>query len=316
MADIATALHVSPSTVCRALRSNPSISGAMTERVLAEARRQGYVCSERRNLVIVLPNSQMSNYDFCMLSELCHQCNVNNICWEIVSHANLSVIQERLIHGIISLDYHDLRSTALVGCFNLPLVTVNDFPNIGVYSISSDASDGIRQAMRHLKELGHRKIIYLNSVNRRNYCSAKRLEAFREIGDEMNLVCRSFPIIVSDGNGDGLASIVREQLNNGFTAAIVEGETVGTHAGSCLQRARIRIPQDLSLVTWDIPGVSEHLSPPMTAIRQNFPALAEAAVNAVIALWQGKTLPLSTKITYLFFERGSTARLESGTVTS
>ena len=310
IADIAAALHVSPSTVSRALRSSPSISSSMTEQVLAEARQQGYVCSKRKNLVIILPNSQMSNYDFCMLNALCHQCNVNGIGWEIVNYGNISIIQERLVHGIISLDYHDLRSSSLISRFNLPLVSVNDFPNIGVYSISSDAADGLCQALRHFKKLGHRKIIYLNSINRRNYCSSKRLEAYRIIGDELNLVCKSFPVELGAQYGDSLLAIVREQLNNGFTAAIVEGETLGIHISSRLQREGIKIPDDLSLITWDIPEVSEYLSPPVTAIRQNFPALAAAAVNAVKTLWQGESLPFSTKIPYLFFERGSTARLK------
>ena len=308
MADIAAALQISPSTVSRALRSDPSISGKVTEKVLEEARRQGYVGSKRKNLVIVLPDNRMSNYEFCMLDALCQQCNVNGISWEIVNYRNLPVIQERLIHGIISLDYRDLRSSPLFGSFNLPIVAVNDFPNIGAYSISSDAGNGIRQALRHLKKLGHNKIIYLYSVHRKNYCSSNRLKAFCEIGGEMNLICRSFPIMTNARYGDSLPSIVREQMNNGFTAAIAEGETIGIFVGSCLQRGGIRIPEDLSLITWDIPGVSEYLSPPMTAIRQDFSALATAAVNAMITLWRGDPLPLSTKIPYLFFERESTAR--------
>ncbi len=309
MADIAAALHISPSTVSRALRSDPSISGMVTEKVLAEARRQGYVGSKRKNLVIILPDSPMSSYESCMLNALCQQCNVNGISWEIVNYGNLAVIQERLIHGIISLDYRDLRSSLLVGSFNLPLVVVNDFPKIGVCSISSDAGDGIRQALRHLKKLGHNKIIYLYSINRKNYCSGNRLKAFCEIGRKMNLICRSFPIMINARYGDSLPSIVRDQLKNGFTAAIAEGETIGIYVGSCLQRDGIRIPEDLSLITWDIPGISEYLSPPMTAIRQDFSALAAAAVNAMLTLWRGENLPFSTKIPYLFFERESTALL-------
>ena len=309
MADIAAVLHVNPSTVSRALRSDPSISFAVTEKVLAEARRQGYVFSNRKNLVIVLPDGSMSNYDFCMMDAICRQCNISGLSWEIVNYRNLPVIQERLIHGIISLDYRNLRSSPLVGILNLPLVAVNDSPNVEVHSISSDADDGIRQALRHLKKLGHRKIIYLYSVNRKNYCSANRLEAFSRTGGEMDLVCRHFPIMTNARYGDDLAAIVREQMNDGFTAVLAEGETIGIHAGSCLQRNGIRIPEELSLITWDIPGVSEHLSPPMTAIRQDFTALAEAAVNAMSALWRGEEPPLTTKIPYLFFERESTARL-------
>ncbi len=309
MADIAAALRISPSTVSRALRSDPSISGTVTEKVLAEARRQGYVGSKRKNLVIVLPDNTLSNYESCMLNALCSQCNNHGLSWEIVNYGNLSVIQERLIHGIISLDYRDLRSSRLVAGFNLPLVSVNDFPNLGIYSISSDAGDGIRQALRHLKKLGHVKIIYLHNINSKNYCSANRLEAFHEIGGGMNLVCRSFPIMFQARYGDSLLSIVREQMNDGFTAAIAEGETIGIYVGSCLQRDGIRIPEDLSLITWDIPGISESLSPPMTAIRQDFAALAAAAVNAMTSLWNGEKISFSLKIPYLFFERESTVRL-------
>lgn len=311
IADIAAALDLSPSTVSRALRANPAISGTTIRKVLAEAQKQGYISPEqgKKNLVIVLPYNTLSTYESFMIDAICNQCENNDISWEIVNSRHLPIIQERLIHGIISLDYRDLHSSALADRFNLPLVAVNEFPNITekVYSISSDASNGIRQAMQHLKNLGHRKIIYLYSINSKNYCSAKRLEAFNEIGSDMNLVCRSFPIMINHIYGDSLLQIVREQMGHSFTAVIAEGERVGIYAGSCLRRGGIGIPQELSLITWEIPGVSEHLFPAMTTIGQDFPALARAVVSSMVALWNGEKQPFALQIPYLFFDRDSTA---------
>ncbi|MBE6358951.1 MAG: LacI family transcriptional regulator [Lentisphaerae bacterium] len=309
IADIAAALNISTSTVSRALRAVPSISGVTVRKVLAEAQKQGYIpAGRKKNLVIVLPFGTLSIYESCMLDSLCQECEANGIGWEIINPGNLPVIPERLIHGIVSLDYRDLHSSFLTNHFNLPLVAVNEFPNISekVYSISSDAGDGIRQAMCHLKMLGHSKITYLYSINSKNYCSAKRLEAFDAIGSEMNLVCRSFPIMINPMYGDELLEIVRGQMEHGFTAVIAEGERVGIYAGSCLRHGGIEIPGDISLITWEIPGISEHLFPSMTTIGQDFTALARAVINGMISLWNGETLPFLIKIPYLFFDRDST----------
>ena len=312
MADIASALNISPSTVSRALRSNPAISSTMTTKVLAEAQKQGYVCSKEKNIAIILPNSQLANYDTCMLNALCKQCNKYNISWELINSRNLAIIKERLIHGLISLNYHDLHSLALTTNFNLPLVAINCLPNMidKVYSISSDEENGLYQALQHLKKLGHNKIIYLYSLNTNNYCSSKRLEACKKISKDLNLNCRFFSISTNPNDRENILTIVKNQIDEGFTSGIIEGETVGFFASSFLQRNGIKIPDDFSLITWSVPDFSEYLYPAITALQQNFSALADIAINKLLALWQGENVPILNTVPYIFCERESTKALE------
>ena len=313
MADIAKALKISPSTVSRALRSNPAISSSMTTKVLAEAQKQGYVCSKEKNIAIVLPNSQLSNYDTCMLNALCLQCNSNNIRWEIINSRNLTVIKERLIHGLISLNYHDLNSLALTSNFNLPLVAINCSPNMmdKVYSISSDEENGIFTALMHLKKLGHTKIIYLHSLSQTNYCSNKRLEACQKITQELQLHCQFFAISTNPDNRNKVLTIIKEQIKANCTAGIIEGENIGFVASNFIQKNGIKIPENFSLITWGMPDFSEHLYPSITSLIQDFHALADNTIKTLLALWNGQSVPILSSVPYIFYEGESTKVLTS-----
>lgn len=316
MADIAKALNISPSTVSRALRSNPSISRTVTTKVLAEAQRQGYVCSKEKNIAIILPDSRLANYDTCMINELCMKCNSYNISWEITNYKNLATIKERLIHGLISLNYHDLNFLALTSNFNLPLVAINCSPNMmdKVYSISSNEEQGIFTALMHLKKLGHTNIIYLHSLSQTNYCSNKRLDACQKISQELKLNCQLFAISTNPENRNIVLTIIKEQIKNNFTAGIIEGENIGFVSSNFIQKNGIKIPEDFSLITWGMPDFSEHLYPSVTSLIQDFPALADSTIKTLLALWNGQSVPILNSVPYIFYEGESTKVLESVTL--
>jgi DNA-binding LacI/PurR family transcriptional regulator len=311
--DIADALGISTSTVSRALRQLPSISAETTKAVLAEAQRQGYWKKERKNVVIVLPHSEMAHYDVNMINALQRQMRNRGISWEIIDADNFSIIPERLVHGIISLDYRDEKSVQLVTNFNVPIVAINEASRAAdkVFSVHSDAENGMRMAMEHLKKLGHQKVMYFHhpADAGQNFCSHNRLNAFNRIAKTLgNVVWQEQTFPISRSNGTDFIRLVRQTIKNGFSALIIEGETGGTFACWHLHAAGIKVPEDISLIGWESHGVSENMMPPLTTIGQNFNALAEAAFDTLEMIWSGKTPPLSRAVAYQFFERSSTGK--------
>ena len=309
IADIAAALGVSTSTVSRALRQLPSISDKTTKLVLAEAQRQGYLRQEQKNVIILLPDTAMANYDITMLNVLNERMKISGITYEIVNARHFSIIPERLVHGIISMDYADCRSSNLVSKFNLPLVAINEMPYIAgkVYAVYSDAASGMKQAMNHLKGLGHTKVLYLYQ-NSTNFSSSTRLNAFHEVARTMNSVLwHPEPLRINHTYGENLLEIIEKARKSGFTAAIIEGESAGVYAYSHLTRAGYKIPGDISLITYETPGISDALPPPLTTIGQDFKTLAGKAVDIMEELWRGGNPPFSTAVPYIFNARESTA---------
>lgn len=308
ISDIAKALNINTSTVSRALRKLPSISAETTRKVLQEAQRQGYFKSERKNVAIIIPHCPIANYDIGILNALMFKLEQDDISWEIIDSRNINIIPERLIHGIISLDFQDKKSSQLTNLCNLPVVAVNEEPNASekVYSVHSDARDGILQAMTHLKKLGHRKVVYLHS-GANNFCSRSRYQAFCETAKILgNVVWKTRQVNANRDNHDEFQKLIFDMMSNGFSAAIIEGETSSINACYHLQQSKIKVPEQLSIIGWNSPILSEYMIPAMTAIGQNFTALATAAVNVLETIWDGETPPLNQVFPYLFFEREST----------
>ena len=162
------------------------------------------------------------------------------------------------------------------------------------------------QAMTHLKKLGHRKVIYLHrKIN--NFCSRNRRQAFCEIAKTLgNVVWQTQEICITNENRDEFMDFIFSIMQKGFSAVIIEGETGSIFACNHLCRAGIKIPEELSIIGWDSPGLSNYTIPALTAIGQNFTALAEAAVNTLNTIWDGGTPQLIQEFPYLFFEREST----------
>lgn len=309
IADIAAALGISTSTVSRALRQLPSISDKTTKLVLAEAQRQGYLQQSRKNVIILLPDTEIANYDITMLNMLNERMKKSDVTCEIVSARYFAIIPERLVHGIISMDYADCRSSNLVSKFNLPLVAINEMPYISgkVYAVYSDAFNGMKQAMDHLKDLGHTKVLYLFQ-NSTNFSSRTRLNAFHEIASTMSSVLwHAEPLRINRTYSENLLNIIGKARKSGFTAAIIEGESAGVYASSHLARAGYKIPEDLSLITYETPGISDVLPPSLTTLGQDFKALADKAMDIMEELWRGGSPPFSTTVNYIFNRRNSTA---------
>ena len=313
ISDIANALNINISTVSRALRKQPSISAETTRKVLREAQRQGYFKKECKNVVIVIPQCTIANYDLGILNALQSKLNASNISWEIIDAGNVNIIPERLIHGIISLDFRDQKSSQLINICNLPIVAINEEPNASgkVYSVRSDARNGMMQAMTFLKKLGHKKVIYLHR-NPENYCSKNRKNAFDEIAKTLgNVVWQTQMVYIFPDKHDDFMKLFSTIMKNGFSAAIIEGETSSIYACNHLLRAGIAIPEKISIVGWESPGLSEYMNPALTAIGQDFDALADATVNTLNIIWEGGNPPLNQELPYRFFERESTVFFES-----
>ena len=66
-----------------------------------------------------------------------------------------------------------------------------------------------------------------------------------------------------------------------------------------LQRSGFRIPQDIELIHWHVPGLSDILMPEQFTLRQNFPELAHQAVRLLKAVLTGRSRIRDIQVSYL-----------------
>ncbi len=304
--EIARKLNLNISTVSRALNHSYQVSKETTELVLRTANEMGYHKQQtRKSIVVLLPDSslKLAWYTMNLVNALQESLRSKNYYWEFISSDRCDIIQERFVSGIISIDYTGCNAEKVSRKFDIPLVCINDAPNprADVYSVYSDERSAFTLAFDCLYDYGHRNIAFI-STGGKSIAAKQRKEAFADAVSMRKLEDRC---LFMNDPVQSYHGMVRELALKGITAIIVDGETVGLSIFKSLNFCKLTIPKKMSLITWEIPFVSGMLNPELTTVEQNFPELAEKAVQMLESLVRKDTPVGNMDVPYRIHLRGS-----------
>ncbi|WP_249520620.1 MULTISPECIES: LacI family DNA-binding transcriptional regulator [unclassified Microbacterium] len=177
------------------------------------------------------------------------------------------------------------EASALVAAATLPpelhLVVVDAPAGAGAAVVHSDHAAGAQAATRHLLDLGHETVHHLAGPAG-SFAAAERERGWREALADAGAVPP--PVVRGDWSAE-----------SGFAAGAALGATAVFCANDQMALGLLRavaesgraVPSDVSVVGFDdIPEAANFL-PPLTTVRQDFPALAQQAVTALIAAVEG-----------------------------
>jgi DNA-binding LacI/PurR family transcriptional regulator len=167
-------------------------------------------------------------------------------------------------------------------------------------SVSIDQELGARLATQHVIGLGHRRVAFLSGpivtssrIGRHNGVKAALARAGLELDPRM---IWSGAGIVGYGDTEGweLGRIgIRELLSQDDrpTAVVAVNDiyALGAYAGA--RDLGFRVPEDISIVGFDDIVFADIVQPALTTVRQPLPAMADAAVGALVRRLEGKDLP-------------------------
>lgn len=202
------------------------------------------------------------------------------------------------------------EASALVPAATLPpelhLVVVDAPAGAGAAVVHSDHAAGAQAATRHLLDLGHETVHHLAGPAG-SFAAAERERGWREALADAGAVPP--PVVRGDWSAE-----------SGFAAGAALGATAVFCANDQMALGLLRavaesgraVPSDVSVVGFDdIPEAANFL-PPLTTVRQDFPALAQRAVTALIAVVEADgttTDPAAPAVVPTrLVERASTAR--------
>ncbi|HEX6468267.1 MAG TPA: LacI family DNA-binding transcriptional regulator [Streptosporangiaceae bacterium] len=147
-------------------------------------------------------------------------------------------------------------------------------------SVICDDASGVGAAMRHLVELGHRRIAHLAGPQSTS-TGTVRLRAFREAVAEAGLVADDALVEVCDyWTEEQGAMAVRRLLDGGarFTAILAGNDLLALGAYDALAERGLRCPDDVSVVGFNDIRFMDKLRPPLTSVRiPHYEIGAEAA---------------------------------------
>jgi len=211
----------------------------------------------------------------------------------------LEVFAERGAEGVI------LINTPAATATNLPLVSIGsleyDFP---LTRITLDNAHGIRLALEHLYELGHRRIAFLKG-HAQSSDAESRWSACVEAARGLRLRIYEDNVVQLKRIDDGLNPI-REgyvagkrllKISRKFTALLAFNDMSAIGAIHAFRDAGKRVPEEISVVGFDDVQAATIVQPTLTTVRQPLIRMGMMAATELLAsVEDGNLLPRQISI--------------------
>jgi LacI family transcriptional regulator len=172
----------------------------------------------------------------------------------------------------------------------LPIVEMDE--NYGVDSVSADYHEATKEVMSYLLSLGHRRIGLIYGVGAHEL-GQDRLQPYLDglkaakIPMQPKLIAECGPTI-EDGYQ---ASLKLLKLASRPTALIAINDLLAISAVRAAADRGLRVPEDLSLVSYDNIPMANYLVPRLTTVTKDAPALGRKAFEVLLARIQNPDLP-------------------------
>jgi DNA-binding LacI/PurR family transcriptional regulator len=306
--DVAALAGVSRQTVSRVINDHPAVSPQTRQRVRTAIDQLGYrrnaaartLASKRSNVLgVAVTNVQLSGPAGALIG--IDQAARRAGYWVSVtflrSHTKAEM-DAALLHFldqgaegaiVIAPNQATLDAAApLAGRLPMVLATSGDANALRLPSIDIDQYVGASKAVRHLIELGHRKIGHIAGPEA-EFEARKRADAWRaELG---NAGLPLGPFATGDwqpASGYEIGKRLAQRKDELPTALFVGNDQMALGVLRAFTEAGISVPRDVSLVGFDNSIGSDNFIPPLTTVNQDFSALGELCIDLVIELIAGR----------------------------
>jgi DNA-binding LacI/PurR family transcriptional regulator len=306
---LAEYLDLSPATVSIVLNNSPvatSIPSATKQRIHAAAKKFAY----RPNLHARMLRSRLTNTIGIIAPELSEGYFTG-----VMLGVEQSLLQEGFLYFTVSHlgqsdlkdEYQELLMRRRVDGFLLvntqltlnvaaPVVGISSHSNtMGVTNIMLDHTVAARLALRHLYDLGHRRIAFMKG-QRYSLDSETRWQSIVSIAQEIGIIVHPELCIFLEENiwtpKLGYPP-VRDLLarTRDFTALFCFNDTSAIGAVRAIQDAGLTCPNDISVIGFDDIIVAEYFNPRLTTVRQPLFKMGEAAAELLIKRIQSPDEP-------------------------
>ncbi|MEE6258712.1 LacI family DNA-binding transcriptional regulator [Plantactinospora sonchi] len=298
MTDVARLAGVSHQTVSRVLNGHPNVREQTRLRVQAAIAELGYrpnraaralvtgrsqvIGVVAQNTTLYGPASLLAAFEQAA-AEAGFAVSVGSV--RSLDHRSISAAVERhLAHrvaGIVVIAPVESAGEALERLpKDVPLVTVDGDPCRPVPLVTVDQVAGARAATRHLLDAGHRTVWHVSGPADW-FDSAGRIEGWRNellaAGVEVPPV---MPADWSAASGYRCGQLLARMPE--VTAVFTANDHLALGVLRALSEYGRRVPEEVSLVGFDDVPEAAYFIPPLTTVRPDFAAVAEASLGLLL----------------------------------
>jgi LacI family transcriptional regulator len=303
--EIADLADVSRSTVSRVLNNHPSVRPSVRARVQQVIQEHRYtpraaarsLASRRTNVVgLLIPRSAATIFSDPffphVIQGITETCS-NRGYFLLLSMVTVEreqdfyerVLRGRHVDGLImmSSDIDDPILPLLIRDESA-LVLVGRHPYLAdVSSADVDNRDGAVQAIRHLVELGHRRIATITGPLYMAGAMDRR-DGYKQALAEAAIPIRPELIVEGDYTQASGYATMRQllDLSERPAAVFAASDVMAAGALRAIHEAGLRVPDDIALVSFDDLPLASILTPPLTTVHQPLYELGAAAADLLL----------------------------------
>lgn len=171
---------------------------------------------------------------------------------------------------------------------NVPVVFIDPMPARALSSyLTIDYQSGIDEGVRHLLELGHRKIGFISGPQHLRSAETRKatfLRCVRSAGLKANAAWIIQGNHTLDGGRDAMQRLLA--LPSRPTAIMCSNDMTAIGVQHALFEANLRVPDDFSLIGFDDIHLAEYTIPPLTTVRMSCEDIAQKAVEHLLSRLQ------------------------------
>lgn len=203
---------------------------------------------------------------------------------------NLEMLIQKQVDGIFCMSVSDdvRHLTKAMEENKIPVVLINRSFDEKLCCVTYDNTDGAYKMTKYLLEHGHRKIagVFGNFDNQR---FRQRYEGCKKAMEEYGVKDYKKYFLYDVGTTNEayirtMDMLSREDRPTAFFASL---DLVGIGIYSGIQKSGLRIPEDISVVSYDNIYISEYMTPPLTTYNASTDVLAKESVKCMFKMLAG-----------------------------
>lgn len=296
---VAAAAGVSPATVSRTFSQPGRVSSATAQRVFEVAKQLGYRSGEvfrpaiaQETKVIAMLVSDIANPFFFPIvrgaKQVADKSNYKIVVGEVRENvddvadtlAQISKTVDGVILVAAALSDNQLRRSAR----QLPTVVVNRRVK-GMACILADDEGGMYLAVKHLAELGHRRICYIRSKTDA-WTDGVRWSAFKKACLSLDVQSSRIGPVNPDLAGGVAAG--RSFVPGKATALVAFNDLMAVGCIRAFQQRGLQVPQHVSVIGFDNTMVSALAVPGLTTVSSPLGELGQSALSVILEMLSRK----------------------------
>lgn len=324
--DIAEELGVSTATVSNVIHGKTKkISDGTVRRVQEKLEERGYIpnmaatlLAQNNSRIIGVVVNDNEKYEGRVLMDPFVSASINDLADEIDRNGYFMMIKKTAdlmeavkfasmwnMVGMVLLGFCDHAYQTLRRRIHIPFVVYDGyFENEGrICNIQIDDRDGGRQAGAYLRSLGNQKVLCIS--DNQECMDRERYEGLCEgLGFRADFLKIPMQKEAREAN-------YRERLPAlcGYSAVFAVSDYYAADLMRFLQKAGIRIPEDISVVGFDDSEICGQIVPSLTSVRQDYRLRAQMAVRLLGQMKEQPDYMGDFMIPVTLVERDSSGRL-------